>query len=74
MVEVIAGQHFTDAQPTVFGRRAPVWMVTNVFIGTDGKQYAHVCAASSPQDRKTLSTAILRDKRRFIEVQARPVA
>jgi hypothetical protein len=66
MVEVLAGQHFTDAQPTVFGRRAPVWMVINVFIGTDGKQYAHIGSLSNPQDRKTLSTAILRDRRRFV--------
>lgn len=68
MVEVAAGQHFTDAQLTVFGHRAPVWVVIDVFIGTDGKKYAHICSVSNTQDRKTLSTAILRDKRRFTQV------
>ena len=72
MDEVIAGQRFRDAAPTVFGHPPPDWVVDQVFIGTDGKQYAHVHADSKPHERKTLSTAILRDKRRFIQVPVRP--
>lgn len=68
MYEVIAGQRFRDAQPTVFGHPPPDWIVTDVFVGTDGKEYAHVYSARNTHDRKTLSTAILRDKRRFVQL------
>jgi hypothetical protein len=68
MYEVLAGQHFRDTQPTVFGHPAPDWVVGEIFVGTDGVQYARVYCASSPRDRKTLSAAILRDKRRFVQL------
>jgi hypothetical protein len=48
----------------------PDWVGDEIFIGTDGKEYAHVHSASVPHERKTLSTAILRNKRRFTAVQA----
>lgn len=73
MDEVIAGRRFRDATPTAFGQPRPDWIVGEVFIGTDGVRYARVYCASNSHDRKTLSTAILRDKRRFVEVQARPL-
>ncbi len=73
MSDVTAGQHFRDAAPTAFGRPAGAWVVDEVFIGTDGKRYAHVHADLKPHERKTLSTAILRDKRRFVQVQATAV-
>ena len=44
-------------------------VVDQVFVGTDGKQYAQVYLATDPQERKTLSTAVLLDKRRFVEVR-----
>ena len=60
MTDITAGQHFRDATPTAFGHPAGAWIVTDqVFIGTDGKKYAHVHAESKPHERKTLSTAIL---------------
>lgn len=74
MSEMKAGQRFRDTSPTVFGRSPPDWIVGKVFVGTDGVEYAHVYSAFNPHDRKTLSTAILRDRRRFTEVQVRPVA
>lgn len=73
MSDIAAGQRFREAQDTLFGHPPPDWVVDDVFIGTDGKQYAHVHADSNPHERKTLSTAILRDKRRFIQIQVRPV-
>jgi hypothetical protein len=72
MPEITPGQHFRDAQPTLFGRSLPDWVVSNVFVGTDGVQYAYMNSASNPYDRKTLSTEILRDKRRFAHIQVSP--
>ena len=72
MDEVIAGHRFRDAAPTVFGHPRPDWVVGEVFTGTDGVRYARIYSASNPHDRKTLSTSILRDKRRFVQVQATP--
>jgi hypothetical protein len=74
MSEITPGQRFRDVQPTLFGQASPDWIVNNVFTGTDGKEYARIHSASNPHDRKTLSTAILRDKRRFTQIQVRPVA
>jgi hypothetical protein len=53
----------------LFGHPPPDWVVDEVFIGTDRKEYAQVHSASNPHDRKTLATAILRDKRRFVQGQ-----
>jgi hypothetical protein len=71
MSSVTAGQHFRDPNPTLFGHPQRDWVVDEVFVGTDGKQYAHVHAESKPHERKTLSTAVLRDKRRFVPVRAK---
>jgi hypothetical protein len=45
------------------------WIVDQVFVGTDGKQYAQVYLANDPRERKTLSTVVLLDRRRFVEVR-----
>ena len=68
MNSVKPGQYFCDTHRTVFGRAAPGLMVLRVFIGTDGYEYAELSSGPSSKDRRTLSTAILRDKRRFLEV------
>lgn len=68
MTSVKPGQQFCDAHRTVFGRTAPGLVVLRVFIGTDGYEYAELSSGPNGKDRRTLSTAILRDKRRFLEV------
>ena len=68
MSDVTAGQRFRDPNPTVFGRPQSNWVVDEVFVGTDGKQYARVHAEAKPHERKTLSTAVLRDRRRFTAI------
>jgi hypothetical protein len=68
MMGIRVDQHFRDVQPTAFGGAAPDWIVGYVFVGTDGKEYAGIYSAMNPNDKKTLSTAILLDKSRFIEV------
>ncbi len=72
MDEVIAGQCFRDAAPTAFGLPRPDWIVGEVFVGSDGIRYARIYSATNPHDRKTLSTTILRDKRRFVQVKTAP--
>ena len=69
MPDIRSGQRFRDTQRTAFGGAAPDWVVDQVFAGTDGKQYAQVYLASDHKERKTLSTAVLLDKRRFVEVR-----
>jgi hypothetical protein len=69
MNDVIAGQRFRDAAPTVFGHPPPDWVVDEVFTGPDGVRYARVHSAANPHERKTLSATILRDKRRFIPAE-----
>jgi len=68
MNSVKPGQYFCDTHRTVFGRAAPGLIVLRVFIGTDGYEYAELSSGPNSKDRRTLSTAILRDKRRFLEV------
>jgi hypothetical protein len=67
--DIKPGQRFRDTQRTAFGGAAPDWVVDQVFVGTDGKRYAQVCLANDPKERKTLSTAVLLDRRRFVEVR-----
>jgi len=48
-----------------FGRPLPEWIVEETFIGTDGLEYARVVLASDRSHWKTLSLAVLTDRRRF---------
>jgi hypothetical protein len=73
MNSVKPGQYFCDVHRTVFGRAAPGLIVRRVFIGTDGYEYAELSSGPDSKDRRTLSTAILRDKRRFLEVSPQGV-
>jgi hypothetical protein len=40
----------------------------NVFTGTDGVRYARLVCEAEPSLEKSISTAILADKRRFLNV------
>jgi hypothetical protein len=42
--------------------------VEHVFVGTDGISYASIVLTSDLTERKTISTAVLRDRRRFVPV------
>lgn len=67
-IEIKPGQHFRDSHPTAFGQLAHDLIVGRVFVGTDGKEYAQVRSASHLRDTRTLSVAVLQEKRRFVEV------
>jgi hypothetical protein len=67
--EVVAnGQRYRDTFPGVFGPTNTEWTVEDVFLGTDGIEYARLSGASDPTQRKTLSLAVLADRRRFARV------
>jgi hypothetical protein len=51
-----------------FGRPAPEWIVEGTFVGNDGIEYARIALAADPSHRKTLSVAVLTDRRRFAAV------
>ena len=68
MIPVAPGQQFREPHLNRFGKRSLALVVRRVFVGTDGKDYAEVYSADTPSDRRTLSVAVLSDKRRFVDV------
>jgi len=66
------GQRFRDAYPGIFGRSRSEWIVENLHIGTDGAEYARLVSAFDPSMRKTLSVAVLSDRRRFERISGAP--
>ena len=65
---VDAGQRYRETRPGFLGRTGPVWSVVNVFTGTDGLQYARLVSEADPSLEKSISAAVLADKRRFLYV------
>jgi len=60
---VTAGERLVDAQSPTFGQ---AWIVEKTFVGTDGREYARVVLTGDHTRRKTLSTAVLADRTRFV--------
>jgi hypothetical protein len=69
-MEIETGQHFREVRSTLFGRLAPEFVTYRVFVGTDGVQHVQVYSRADPTERKTLSAAVLKDRRRFVLVAA----
>ena len=67
-MSVAVGQRFREARATIFGEPAPEWIVEHLRIGSDGLEYATLVSAADPSLRKTLSTAVLVDRQRFVPV------
>lgn len=59
------GNRYRETMAQRFGRLAPEWIVREIFVGTDGLRYARVALASDSTYCKTLSVAVLTDRRRF---------
>jgi hypothetical protein len=68
MADIERGDLVRDAQPGFFGHPFE-WIVEDIFVGSDGNQYAHLCLPTNRNERKTLSVAILCDKRRFSRIR-----
>jgi hypothetical protein len=66
---VAEGQKYRDAHPRLFGRASPEWIVEEVYIGSDGIEHARLCSSIDPSRRKTLSAAVLEDKRQFTRAE-----
>jgi len=67
MAGVTRGELFRDAKPSFFGH--PVdWIVEDIFIASDGNEYARLCLTTNRHERKTLSVMVLSDRRRFIRI------
>jgi hypothetical protein len=59
---------YRDLQVTVFGKPQPEWIVEDVYMAA-GIEHVRLVSVANPVERKTLSVAILRDRRRFDRVQ-----
>jgi hypothetical protein len=62
---IAKGQHYRETRSRLWGNLAQVWVVEDVFVGTDGVEYARLACVNEPSMRKTLSLAVLKDKSRF---------
>lgn len=65
---ITPGQRFRDTQLSLFGRLGSEWMVQDIFIGTDDLRYARIARTSDLSERKTVSVAVLGDRRRFVPI------
>jgi hypothetical protein len=65
---VTPGTRYRDLQATVFRQPQPEWIVEEVYTAR-GMEHARLVSAANPADRKTLSVAILRDRRRFERIE-----
>ena len=63
------GQRYRDIGRGVFGASALQWVVETVFTGVDGVAYAHLVCITDRSQRKTLSLAVLGDRRRFVRIE-----
>ena len=66
---VAGGHRYRDIFPGVFGPSNTEWTVEDVFTATDGMEYARLSCANDPTQLKTLSLAVLADRRRFARVE-----
>ncbi|HEY0526780.1 MAG TPA: hypothetical protein VGD08_25535 [Stellaceae bacterium] len=63
------GQRYRAVGEGFLGRPTPLWTVEDVFTNIDGIEYARLVSSADPTMRKTLSIAILSDRRRFARVE-----
>lgn len=61
---ITPGMRYRDVQATVL----PDWIVEEVYVAAAGIEHARLVSATRPAERKTLSVATLRDRRRFARV------
>lgn len=63
--QIARGARYRDLQATIFGQPQREWIVLDVYSANDGIEHARLVSAANPAERKTLSVAVLRDRRRF---------
>ena len=63
------GQRYQEVGPGYLGKPAPVWVVEDTFTKpADRLPYARLVCTVNPSMRKTLSAAVLADRRRFSRI------
>jgi hypothetical protein len=63
------GEGYREVEPSIFGAPGLVWIVEDLFTGTDGIEHARLACALDRTQRKTLSLIVLGDRRRFMRVE-----
>ena len=66
---IARGARYREIQMTAFGQLQPEWIVEDVYRVSHGIEHARLVSAADPRERKTLSFAALRDRRRFVRVE-----
>jgi hypothetical protein len=63
------GDGYREVAPGIFGAPGLIWIVEDLFVGTDGIEHARLASALDRTQRKTLSLIVLSDRRRFTRVE-----
>ncbi len=61
----LVGQRFRDVQARF---QSAAWVLSAIFTGSDGIEYATLTSISDATTCKTLSLAVMADTRRFLRV------
>jgi hypothetical protein len=64
--EVQVGQCYREVDTSFIGSSMALWSIERVFVGTDSFHYAWILNAADRTSRKTLSLAVLGDRRRYV--------
>jgi hypothetical protein len=64
--EIALGRRFVPTGDRLFNTRQPEWEVVAIFTGSDGLDYAQIRRVGPPQDAKTVSGAVLSDRRHYL--------
>ena len=68
--DIAIGEQFQELEAGYLGKRSAVWVVEGTFTKSDELQYAKLICSSDGSLRKTLSIAVLADRRRFTRVRS----
>jgi hypothetical protein len=68
--DIAIGEQFQELGAGYLGKRSAVWVVEGMFTKSDELRYAKLICSSDASLRKTLSTAVLADRRRFTRVSS----
>jgi hypothetical protein len=68
--DVAIGEQFQELGTGYLGKRSAVWVVEGTFKKSDELQYAKLICSSDVSLCKTLSIAVLADRRRFTRLRS----
>jgi hypothetical protein len=68
--DVAIGEQFQELGTGYLGKPSAVWVVEGTFKNSDELQYAKLICSSDASLRKTLSIAVLADRRRFARLRS----